>query len=153
VADAPAPRAVLEPIRLSATVSQPRPDAFRLFTEGIATWWPLHEGFSYGGARAKEVILEPVVGGRFYERYTDGHEFEVGRVIACDPPRRIVFTWKGAASAPTEVDVRFVSQGSLTRVDIEHRGWERLLPSERDRRTAFSNGWPTVLARYASAAG
>ena len=148
----PAPHTQVEPIRLSATVPQPVADAFRLFTEGIASWWPLHEGFSYGGARAREVYLEPVVGGRFYERYTDGQEFEVGRVIACDPPERIVFTWQGGASAATEVEVRFVAQGLRTRVDVEHRGWERLAPSERDRRTAFGNGWPTVLARFSSAA-
>jgi uncharacterized protein YndB with AHSA1/START domain len=152
MADAPVPEALVEPIRLSARVQQPAADAFRLFTEGIGGWWPLHEGFSYGGAQAKEVHLEPVVGGRFYERYTDGQEFEVGRVLVCDPPKRIVFTWQAGWSAATEVDVRFVPEGSLTRVDLEHRGWERLVASERHWRTSFNNGWPSVLARYTSAA-
>jgi len=142
----------LEPIRLSAVVRQPAAVAFRLFTEGIGDWWPLHEGFSYGGAKAKEVHLEPMVGGRFYERYNDGIEFEVGRVLLCDPPKRIVFTWRGGWSASTEVDVSFVAEGDRTRGHLEHRGWERLSPSEHNQRTAFNNGWPTVFNRFVSAA-
>lgn len=142
-----------EPIRLSARVSQPVAEAFRLFTDGIGDWWPSHQGFSYGGDRAKEVHLEAVAGGRFFERYTDGEEFEIGRVLVCEPPKRIVFTWQGRWPAVTEVDVRFVSEGSTTRVDLEHRGWERFGSSAAERRTAFANGWPTVFSRYCETAG
>lgn len=153
MAEASAPRIRSEPIRLQTTVRQPRADAFRLFTEGIGSWWPLREGFSYGGAQAFEVRLEPVAGGRFYERYLDGREFEVGRVLICQPPERIVFSWRAGWSAPTEVEVRFFALGQLTRVEVEHRGWERLAASERDQRNAFNNGWPSVLSRFTSAAG
>ncbi len=141
----PAP---MEPIRLSATVARPAADAFRIFTEGIGEWWPSNRGYSFGGGRLKEVCLEPVAGGRLYERYTDGEEFEVGRVIVCEPPRRIVFTWQGRWSEPTEVEVRFTPEGSATRVDLEHRGWERLGASAEQSRTSYLNGWPTVLGRY-----
>ncbi len=143
----------MEPIRLSAVVSQPAAEAFRLFTEGIGEWWPLHEGFSYGGEHAKEVHLEPVTGGRFYERYADGQEFDVGRVLVYEPPTRIVFTWQGGWAAPTEVEVRFSAEGPVTRVDLEHRGWERLGALAQEHRTSFMNGWPTVLGRYRRAAG
>ncbi len=143
----------LEPIRLTARVRQPVGEAFRLFTEGIGDWWPSHQGFTYGADRAKEVHLEAVAGGRFYERYTDGEEFEVGRVLVCEPPTRIVFTWQGRWEAVTEVEVRFVPEGSTTRVDLEHRGWERFGSSAAERRTAFMNGWPTVFSRYCDAAG
>jgi uncharacterized protein YndB with AHSA1/START domain len=138
----------MEPIRLSATVRRPPAEAFRLFTEGIGDWWPSHRGYSFGGSRLKAVCLEPVAGGRFYERYTDGEEFEVGRVIACEPPQRIVFTWQGRWSEPTEVEVRFTPEGPATRVDLEHRGWERLGPSAEQSRTSYLNGWPTVLRHY-----
>ncbi len=138
----------VEPIRLSATVRRPAAEAFRLFTEGIGEWWPSHLGYSFGGSRLKAVYLEPVAGGRFYERYTDGEEFEVGRVIACEPPERIVFTWQGLWSEPTEVEVRFIPEGSTTRVDLEHRGWERLGASAEQSRTSYLNGWPTVLQHY-----
>jgi len=113
----------------------------------------LHEGFSYGGDQAKEVYLEAVAGGRFYERYADGQEFEVGRVLLCEPPNRIVFTWHGRWSAPTEVEVRFLAQGPVTRVDLEHRGWERLGEPGQRFRSEFMNGWPTVLGQYRRAAG
>jgi uncharacterized protein YndB with AHSA1/START domain len=138
----------MEPIRLSTTVRRPVAEAFHLFTEGIGEWWPSSHGYSFGGSRLKEVRLEPVAGGRLYELYTDGQEFEVGRVIACEPPRRIVFTWKGRWSEPTEVEVRFIPEGSTTRVDLEHRGWERLGASAQESRTSYLNGWPTVLRHY-----
>ena len=81
-------------IRKSLTVKRPLADAFSLFTEQIGSWWPLKQGFSFGGERAKEIYLETRQGGRFYERFTDGEEYVVGHVTACEPPRRIVFTWR-----------------------------------------------------------
>ena len=148
------PDAPIEPIRLTTRVRQQAADAFRLFTEGIGSWWPLHEGYSYGGAQAKEVHLEPIVGGRFYELLINGDEVEVGRVLACEPPRRIVFTWRGTEwPAATEVEVSFAPEDGVTRVDLVHRGWERLGPAADEQRRAYMNGWPGVLARYADAAG
>jgi uncharacterized protein YndB with AHSA1/START domain len=152
MADAAAGDALSDPIRISSVVTRTAADAFRLFTDGIGEWWPLQEGFSFGGARAKEVHLEAFTGGRFYERYTDGEEFIVGRVLACEPPHRIVFTFQGVWSAATEIEIRFVPQGAMTRVDFEQRGWQRLAPDEQDQRTAFKNGWPTLVARYTAAA-
>jgi hypothetical protein len=59
-----------------------------LFTDRIGEWWPLDEGYSFGGDRANEVFLEARVGGRLYERYTDGEEFDIGRVTDCEAPGR-----------------------------------------------------------------
>src|SRR5918995_5342217 len=70
-------------------------EAFRLFTEGIADWWPLEEGYSYGGDRARDVFLEPFAGGRFYERFVDGDELQVGTVTICAP--RIASSSPGGA--------------------------------------------------------
>ena len=102
------------------------PDAFRLFTDGIGEWWPLKgTNFSYGGERADKIFLEAKPGGRLYERFTDGEEYEIGRVTECEPPNRIVFSWSNPGwNAPTEVEVRFSKAASGTRVDLEHRGWE-----------------------------
>jgi len=140
--------AAMEPIRLSATVHRPAAEAFRLFTDGIAEWWPSDRGYSFGGGRLQDLCLEPVAGGRLYERYTDGEEFEVGRVLACEPPKRIVFTWKGRWPEPTEVEVRFTPLGADTRVDLEHRGWERLGASAEESRRSYLNGWPNVLQQF-----
>jgi uncharacterized protein YndB with AHSA1/START domain len=148
------PEATIEPIRLTTWVRQPAADAFRLFTEGIGSWWPLHRGYSYGAAQAKEVHLEPVVGGRFYERLTNGDEVDVGRVLVCEPPRRIIFTWQGTDwPAATEVEVSFVPEEGLTRVDLVHRGWERLGATADEQRRDYMNGWPSVLKEFTTAAG
>ena len=149
----PATNMPMEPIRLSAMVRQPVREAFRIFTDRIGDWWPL-QGFSYGRERAREIHLEPVAGGRFYERYTDGEEFDVGKVLVCEPPTRIVFSWQGDWKASTEVEIRFTPQGSVTRVDLEHRHWERLGAELGGHwRMSFQNGWPTVLGHYRRAAG
>ena len=90
-------------------------------------WWPLEEGYSFGGDRTVGIVLEAREDGRLYERFRDGDSFEVGRVLACSPPDRIVFTWKDPTwSGATEVEVSFRPEGAGTRVAVEHRGFERL---------------------------
>ena len=140
-------------VRESITVNRGVADAFRLFTDGIGEWWPLKgSNFSYGGERADTIFLEAQVGGRFYERFDDGEEFEVGRVNACEPPTRIVFTWKDPNwKAPTEVEVRFSPAGKGTRVDLEHRGFEAAGVEEGEA-AGWRDGWKVVLAPYLEAA-
>jgi uncharacterized protein YndB with AHSA1/START domain len=139
--------------RQSVDVAIPPAAAFQLFTDGIAQWWPLHEGFSYGGERAASIALEPRLGGRFFERFTDGDELQVGEVIACEPPARIVFTWQAPGWAgTTEVEVTFSGDDRRTRVEVEHRGWDRLGPGLEGEAEGFRNGWPAVLGAYAAAA-
>jgi hypothetical protein len=66
-----------------------------LFTTRMGEWWPLGQA-SYRGDRATGIFLESHVGGRFFERFTDGDELQVGRVINCEAPTRIAFTWTTA---------------------------------------------------------
>ena len=140
-------------VRRSVDVAIPPAAAFELFTTGIARWWPLHHGFSYGGDRAATIALEPRLGGRFYERFTDGDELQVGEVIACEPPSRIVFTWQAPGwSGATEVEVTFAGDDRLTRVEVEHRGWDEIGPDAAGEAEGFRNGWPAVLDAYATAA-
>ncbi|TMA38972.1 MAG: hypothetical protein E6J79_05005, partial [Deltaproteobacteria bacterium] len=94
-------------IRKSIHVNRPVERTFRLFTEAIGKWWPLKEGFSFGGSRADAIFIEGRQGGRFFERFTDGEEFDVGVVTVYAPPTRIVFTWKPPEWEATEVEVRF----------------------------------------------
>ena len=148
-------------------------DAFRLFTDQIGSWWPLDEGFSYAASHGRRasgiawkapsaakspsqprpgVFLEARIGGRFYERFNDGTEYEVGRVIECEAPHRFVVTWKSPDwEGPTQVEVRFSPERGGTRLDLDHRGFE-IGPNAERSRTGFDEGWVTVLARYASAA-
>ena len=120
-------------IRKAITVARPPDVAFRVFTEEIGKWWPLREGFSFGRERAQDLILEGRVGGRFFERFTDGTEFEVGRVTAFQPPHLVSLTWKAPDwEGPTDIEVRFVAEGSGTRVESSiadssrARSWKRL---------------------------
>lgn len=144
----------IEPIRMTVRVRRRIQDAFELFTTGIGTWWPL-QTYSFGGERSSELFLEPGVGGRFYERFSDGEEHTTGRVFAWDPPRAVGFTWQHDEwVAPTEVMVRFVpEETNLTRVELEHRAWERLGLSGAQSREMYANGWPTVFGCFATAAG
>lgn len=126
-------------------------DAFRIFTAEMSRWWPLREGFSTDRARAHEILLEGRVGGRFFERYVDGGERDIGRVAAWDPPHRVVFSWRFPDwEADTEVEVRFAADGDGTRVELAHRGWEGG-PVVETMGKRFAGGWDTVLARYVTA--
>jgi uncharacterized protein YndB with AHSA1/START domain len=139
-------------VRRSVDVGVGPDAAFDLFTAGIDRWWPLRKGYAYGGDRAVGIALEPRVGGRFYERFADGDELQVGEVISCEPPARIVFTWQAPGwSGATEVEVTFAGDERGTRVEVEHRGWERLGPDGPDLAVGFEGGWPAVLAAYAAA--
>ena len=138
-------------ITKSIHVKRPVERTFRLFTEGIGQWWPLKEGFSFGGARAAGIFLEGREGGRFFERFTDGEEYDVGVVTAYEPPARIVFTWQPKEwDAATEVEVRFSPDAGGTRVELEHRGWERAGARARELRDRFDGGWNRVLACFAT---
>jgi uncharacterized protein YndB with AHSA1/START domain len=122
--------------------------AFRVFTREIGRWWPLKRGFSMDRERANEIFLDDHVGGRFYERFVDGTECEIGRVVSCDPPHLIMFTFKSPAwEAATEVEVRFAAEAGGTRVDLEHRGFE-ISPRMRERGKGFAGGWDVVLSQY-----
>jgi uncharacterized protein YndB with AHSA1/START domain len=136
-------------VRQEVRVDRPAADAFRLFTAGIGQWWPVEEGYSFGRDRASEIHLEATPGGRLYERFVDGEELLIGRVLECDPPHRIVFTWKGPDwPGETEVEVSFAAEGERTLVAVEHRGFERLGPEGDRRYRQFGGGWPRIMRLY-----
>lgn len=140
-------------VREAVRVPLPPPEAFRLFTEEIGDWWPLDEGYSYGGDRAKEIHLEPRVGGRFFERFVDGDELQVGRVTLCDPPHRIVFSWRDPDwTGETEVEVNFASDEDGTSVALTHRGFDRLGPEGKTIAARWAGGWPRVIEAFAQRA-
>jgi len=141
-------------ITKSIYVKRPVERTFRLFTDEIGRWWPLKEGFSFGGERAAEIFLEGRIGGRFFERFTDGEELEIGVVTTYSPPNRVVFTWKAPQwEGATEVEVRFSPENDGTRVDLEHRGWERAGAQARELRNRFEGGWDRVLACFTAHGG
>jgi uncharacterized protein YndB with AHSA1/START domain len=139
-------------IRKSVSVRWPPDRAFAIFTREIGRWWPVKRGFSFDRERAHEIFLDDRVGGRFYERFNDGSESEIGRVIRCEPPHLIVFGFRGPDwEVSTEVEVRFAAEAGGTRVELEHRGFETT-PKMRERGKGFTGGWDVVLAAYVETA-
>lgn len=154
VAQQPAPGGLLEPVRQSVRVRRPIEAAFELFTRDIGTWWPVETHHARGDVVG--VVFEGRLGGRIYERCRDGEVADWGEVLAWDPPSRVVFSWLPSRSrgAPTEVEVRFTAEdATTTRVEVEHRGWERLGDLAAETRSSYLNGWPGVIGRFVRAAG
>lgn len=138
-------------VNRAVTVNVPPDRAFRAFTEDIGKWWPLADGFAYAGDRWQDMFLEGREGGRVYERSRDGQEFHIGTVSVYEPPSRIVFTWGEATEewdGPTEVEVRFTEQGDATRVELEHRGFDRIGQAAEETIKSYGVGWTAVLERY-----
>jgi hypothetical protein len=144
----------IEPIRLAFEVDCPADHAFDVWTRRIADWWPADHTVS--GDPGLEVVLEPRVGGRIFERLASGAEHDWGEVTTWEPPSRLGYLWhlrRDRADA-TDVEIRFVDRGdATTRVEIEHRGWERLGADGEGWRDRNRGGWATLLPHYRAAAG
>jgi uncharacterized protein YndB with AHSA1/START domain len=147
-------------VRTEIVVDAPIERAFLVFTEKFDQIKPREHNML--GVDIAESVFEPRVGGRVFDRGTDGTECQWGRVLAYDPPGRIVFSWDISPNwqvetdldRSSEVEVRFTSQSaSRTRVVLEHRhldrhgdGWDGLREAVRG-----DQGWPLYLQRFAAA--
>jgi uncharacterized protein YndB with AHSA1/START domain len=153
----PADTSVRETILVHAPIDR----AFTVFTERMATWWPPQHHVLQ--APLAEMVFEPRQGGRIYDRGTDGSECVWARVLAYDPPHRLVFSWDISLAweierdleKTSEVEVRFIPDGpETTRVELEHRnidrhgdGWENMA-----RAVASPDGWRIGLEAFAQRA-
>lgn len=138
-------------------VNAPLAVAFEVFAD--QEWWPVdthHLAHPHG----REVVLEPYVGGRWFERAADGTETDWGTVLAWQPPYRLLLTWQVSPSwtyeedpeRGSQIEVTFTPEGpDVTRVDFTHRHLERYGPeAERMRRIldAKGGGPLTAFARH-----
>lgn len=143
----------------SVTVRAPRTRAFAVFTEKFFTWWP--SSHHIGDTDPADAVIEPEVGGRWYERGVDGVECDWGRVLAFDPPGRLVLSWHLRGdwtydpdpAKASEIEVRFVEdEPGTTRVELSHRHIERHdAPGDVVRGVSSPTGWAGILAIYADA--
>jgi uncharacterized protein YndB with AHSA1/START domain len=147
-------------IRSSIVVNAPIERAFSVFTQKFDAIKPRKHNML--GVDIVESVFEPRVGGRVFDRGADGSECQWARVLAFEPPDRLVFTWdinpywqiETDLDKTSEVEVRFVAESpTRTRVELEHRnldrhgdGWEGLGEGVRG-----GDGWPLYLQRYAAA--
>lgn len=141
----------LSELRKTATVQLTPEEAFGLFTEHMADWWPLAT-HSVGLEKATGVDFEPGVGGRIVERTVDGTASIWGTVEVWEPPARIGFTWHPGTPVDeaTRVEVRFHATGSGTTVELIHTGWDAR-PDSVEARAQYDHGWELVFGRFAAA--
>lgn len=147
-------------VRKIVRVQAPRGVAWKVFTEQMGTWWPLAD-YEIGKAIAVDVVIEPRVGGRWYERGADGSACDWGRVLSWDPPTGLVLSWDINADwqpdpgLKTEIDLRFVAEGeNATRVELEHRKLDRYGPRRDEMRRIFDTegDWGRLLQMFAARA-
>ena len=103
--------------------------AFAAFTQEIGAWWRPNGLFQTTPRAPGVLAFEPGEGGRLTETLANGKVFEIGRILAWEPPTRLVFSWRQANFPPglaTEVEVRFEAVGEETRVSVEHRGFDQV---------------------------
>jgi uncharacterized protein YndB with AHSA1/START domain len=144
-------------ITIDVVVDAPQEQAFRVFVEQFDQVKPREHNML--AVDIEESVFEPRTGGRVYDRGVDGSECQWARVLAYEPPERLVFTWdisphwqiESDLDRASEVEVRFIQESpDRTRVELEHRhldrhgdGWEGLREG-----VAGDQGWPLYLGRY-----
>ncbi len=148
-------------VRKSVRVGVPIEQAFSVFVEQMETWWPAEHHI--GGKPFESIIVEPRVGGRWYERDGEGKDCDWGTVRAWDPPRLVTLTWHLGPTwkfdpdlaKASDVAIRFTSEGpSATLVELEHSGIERHGEGYEQLRAALDgpDAWTRTLAEFAKAA-
>jgi uncharacterized protein YndB with AHSA1/START domain len=145
-------------VRAQVVVDAPLERAFSVFTEDFGSFKPPEHNLL--SVEIAETVFEPRVGGYLYDRGVDGSECRWARVLAYEPPNRVVFSWdispqwqlESDLEKTSEWEVRFIPEGpERTRLELEHRnlerhgeGWE----GEREG-VASDGGWPLYLQRFA----
>jgi uncharacterized protein YndB with AHSA1/START domain len=141
-------------VKKSITVNTSVQHAFDVFTKGFDGWWP--RGHHIGKSPMTEAIIEPRVGGRCYMKQEDGSDCDWGQILEWDPPHRVVLAWQITQewgyepdlARSSEVEIRFTPEpGGGTRVDLEHRHFERMGPGGDTMRVGVGaeGGWSSLL--------
>ena len=149
----------LDAVRKSVTVNASPEEAFEIFTEDFDSWWP--RSHHIGRTPMTRGIIEARRGGRCYTQHEDGSEADWGTVLAWEPPRRLVIAWRIGANwqfepepgKASEVEIHFTAtQNGKTRVDLEHRNFERMTSGAAEMRAGVNGegGWGSLLQLFAA---
>lgn len=153
------PPATATVARAAVTVEAPIELAFETFTQDIGSWWNPDHHILEG--ELAEMVFEPRVGGHVYDRGVDGSECRWARVLAYEPPDRLVISWdinlrwqrETDPERTSEIEVRFTPEGEeRTRVELEHRNLERHGEGWEAMRGAVDSpgGWPAGMQLFAA---
>lgn len=146
-------------VRAMVSVAVPPDLAFEIFTTEIDLWWRRGPAWRGAAGEAALIAIEPREGGRVFEQQGDTLAHEIGRVLAWQPPRRLLFEWRAVNFAPaerTEVEVLFEPAPEGTRVTVTHTGWAALRPDHPVRHGqpvpafigAMGRWWGALLMAY-----
>lgn len=146
-------------VRFDIEVAAPIEHAFRVFTEGLDSWWP--RDHHIGRVEMAVAILEPRAGGRWYELGVDGSQCEWGMVLAWDPPSHVALSWHldgdfrfdPRHERSSRIDITFERLGARrTLVTLEHSGLDRHGDTWLRLRESITRGWPKDLRLFRIAA-
>jgi uncharacterized protein YndB with AHSA1/START domain len=141
----------------SVVVEAPVDKAFKVFTEDFGRFKPPEHNLL--GVEIAETVFEGRVGGSLYDRGVDGSECRWARILAYEPPNRVVLSWdispywqiETDLDKTSEFEVRFVAETpGRTRVELEHRNLDRHGDGWEGVREGVDGdqGWPLYLQRY-----
>jgi uncharacterized protein YndB with AHSA1/START domain len=146
--------APIAPIVRTVEVKAAPARAFDLFATHMEHWWP--EGRTIGKSPHVAIVVEPRAGGQWFERDADGNETHWGKVLAWDPPSRLLLGWQINTQWSydpaflTEVELTFAPAASGgTLVTLEHRNLERFGADARRHAETLRGGWPAYVAAFA----
>ena len=153
--------ATVLPVQKSIHVKASVERAFRVFTAEYDTWWP--RSHHIGPSPMTKAIIEGRAGGRCYTEQEDGTECDWGTILVWEPPHRFVMAWQIThewgyepdLAKSSEVEIRFTAApDGTTRVDLEHRHFERMGPGGASMRDSVDkpNGWVGLLQLFAARA-
>ncbi len=144
-------------VRSAIVVDAPVERAFSVFVEDFDRIKPREHNML--GVDIEQTVFEPRAGGHIYDRGVDGSECRWARVLAYEPPHRVLFSWdispqwqvESDPARTSEVEVRFVPESpQRTRVELEHRNLDRHGPGWEAARAGVDSegGWPLYLQRF-----
>jgi uncharacterized protein YndB with AHSA1/START domain len=142
------------PIRRGVRTKAPPARAFDIFAGQIGRWWP--RGRSAAATPHADIVIEPFVGGRWFERDDAGVETQWGKVLAWEPPHRLVLAWqldgdkRYDPDLVTEVEISFTPlEGGGAEVTLEHRNLERFRRRRASSTGQVGNGWSEMMQIFA----
>jgi uncharacterized protein YndB with AHSA1/START domain len=143
----------IAPVKCSVEVKAAPARAFELFARNMGGWWP--RGKTPGGKPHADLVIEPRQNGRWFERDAEGNETLWGRVLAWEPPHRLLLGWqlnhqfRFDPNLLMEVEIAFEPlAGGGTRVSLEHRNLEQLGADAELFASRVRSGWPERLGNF-----
>lgn len=139
---------MIEPIVIEFEVAAPVETVFEAWTERCSSWWPVSHTMS--GDQHPEIVVQPFVGGRIFERSDSGEEFEWGEVLVWEPPSRLEYWWHIflERDRATRVSLTFIGSGSGTKVTLVNDGFEVFGDGAAERVGRVGSAWAVITAGF-----